>query len=265
MTAERAAAFGRVHRHAACSDVVMTRMHRWAFVALLTVGIADGAPAADPIAAEDDYSYLAVISGACEQLVVDDRSVTTCADKLVNVDFGNGRVAFMFSGRDGGTTVVTTFSGGASEQPGARDYHLTVDRMSTTTVAPGSASPATVVVAAAGTCTMRGDPTHEQARFECRVKSAGKETVGRFRTSGSPTVHAGARAPGPTRTALKTTRRTRRPPSYGSSALDPALRAGWAGLELYTQIKTVWTNLGRHSRPPVARLPVARRRSPAAD
>lgn len=174
----------------------MARVHRWAFAALLTIGIADGAPAADPIPAQDDFSYLAVIAGACEQLVADGRAVTTCTDKLVNVDFGNGRVAFMFSGLHGGMPVITTFSGAASEQPAARDYHLTVDRLSTTTMAPGSGSPTTVVVAAVGACTMRGDPTHEQTRFECRVKSAGQETVGRFRTSGYPVVHAGARHAG---------------------------------------------------------------------
>ncbi len=39
---------------------------------------------------------------------------------------------------------------------------------------------------------MRGDPTHEQTHFECRVNSSGKKTVARFRTSESPTVHAGA-------------------------------------------------------------------------
>ncbi len=175
----------------------MARTHQWAAVLLLTLGIANRAAAGDPTAAEGDFSYLAVIAGACEQLVVDDRSVTACADKLVNVDFGNGRVAFMFSGRDGETSVVTTFSGGASEQPRARDYHLTVDRVSTTTLAPGAAAPAMVVVAATGTCTMRGDPTREQTHFECRVKSAGKETLGRFRTSGTPTVHAGGRRGGP--------------------------------------------------------------------
>ena len=134
----------------------------------------------DPAAAETepdrDYRYLAVIAGACDRLVVGDREVPICADKLVNVDFGNGRVAFMFTGRVGDTTVITTFSGGASEQPGARTYHLAIDRMSTTTVGADTA-PATVVVATEGDCTMAGDPTREETRFECHARSDGKETL----------------------------------------------------------------------------------------
>ena len=156
-------------------------------------------PKTDPAAAETepdrDYRYLAVIAGACDRLVVGDREVPSCADKLVNVDFGNGRVAFMFTGRVGDTAVITTFSGGASEQPGARTYHLAIDRMSTTTVGADTA-PATVVVATTGDCTMAGDPTKEETRFECRARSDGKETLARFRTTGKPAVYAGTRRNG---------------------------------------------------------------------
>lgn len=154
-------------------------------------------PKADPAAAEAavdpdlDFRYLAVINGACDRLVVNDREVPDCAAKLVNVDFGNGRVAFMFSGREDDATVVTTFSGGASRQPDARAYHLTIDRMSMTRAANGGPA-ATVVVETEGTCTMTGDPTHEETRFECSVTNGGAETRAEFRTSGPPSVTAGA-------------------------------------------------------------------------
>lgn len=159
-------------------------------------------PKANPAAAESedlDYRYLAVLEGDCDELVVGDHAVPACVGKLVNVDFGNGRVAFMFTGREGDTTVITTFSGGVSAQPRARTYELAIDRMSTTTVDPSSLA-ATVVVETRGACTMQGDPTHEQSRFECRATAAGgEETSARFRTNGAPAVYAGRRngdAPG---------------------------------------------------------------------
>lgn len=154
------------------------------------------APKADPAAANAapglDFRYLAVISGACDRLVVSDRAVPTCSGKLVNVDFGNGRVAFVFTGETDDGTVITTFSGGASAQPDRRAYRLTVDRMSTTTVGADRLA-ATVVVETAGTCMMEGDPTHEETRFACRVSNGGKETSARFRTAGRPEVYAGSR------------------------------------------------------------------------
>ncbi len=153
------------------------------------------APKPDPVAddgvpGEPGFRYLAVISGACDALVVDDHTVPECADKLLNVDFGNGRVAFLFSGREGATNVVTTFSGGVSSQPDERAYRLTIDRVSTTRLADDG-RPVTVIANAEGLCTMQGDPTHESTRFECRVQHAGKDTTARFKTVGTPEVYAG--------------------------------------------------------------------------
>lgn len=151
---------------------------------------------AEELGTVDTYRYLAVMTGACDRLVVADREVPICADKLVNVDFGNGRVAFMFTATENGRTMITTFSGGQSEQPDARAYRLAIDRVSTTTVGDGSGA-ATVVAAADGACTMRGDPTHEPARFDCRVSNDGKDTTARFRSIGAPAVYAGTRSGGP--------------------------------------------------------------------
>jgi hypothetical protein len=152
------------------------------------------APKPDPASADEadqgNFRYLAVITGDCDSLVVADHTLPECADKLLNVDFGNGRVAFLFSGREGENHVITTFSGGVSQQPDARAYRLTIDRMSTTTVGAGGL-PVTVVAAAEGTCVMRGDPTHESTRFECRVHHAGTDTTATFRTVGHPEVYAG--------------------------------------------------------------------------
>lgn len=160
-------------------------------------------PKADPAAAdvsgliEDDASfrYLAVLSGACDGLTVADHAVPECAGKLVNVDFGNGRVAFLFTGREGDTNVVTTFSGGESKQPENRVYKLSVDRMSTTTVDPRGGMPVTVVSAVEGDCTMRGDPTREQTHFTCRVSHAGTSTSANFHSTGKPEVYAGDASP----------------------------------------------------------------------
>ena len=114
----------------------------------------------------------------------------------MNVDFGNGRVAFMFTAAENGRTVITTFSGGESQQPDARAYRLAIDRVSTTTVGNDNAA-ATIVAAVEGVCTMRGDPTHESARFDCRVSNGGKDTTARFRSVGAPAVYAGTRSGGP--------------------------------------------------------------------
>jgi hypothetical protein len=153
------------------------------------------APKRDPAAADGgtndgSFRYLAVITGDCDSLVVADHTLPECAGKLLNVDFGNGRVAFLFSGREGENHVVTTFSGGVSQQSDARAYRLAIDRMSTTTVGAGGL-PVTVVAAADGTCVMHGDPTHESTRFECRVHHAGTDTTATFRTVGHPEVYAG--------------------------------------------------------------------------
>ena len=150
-------------------------------------------PKADPAAAVDGdgaFRYLAVIRGACDSLVVADHTMPECADKLLNVDFGNGRVAFLFSGREGTNQVITTFSGGVSKQPDARAYRLTIDRMSTTTIGAGGL-PVTVIASTEGLGTMQGDPTRESTRFECRVHHAGTDTTASFRTSGTPEVYAG--------------------------------------------------------------------------
>src|SRR5436190_4124488 len=112
----------------------------WALVVLLG---AVGAARADELGTVDEYRYLAVMSGSCDRFVVADREMPVCADKLVNVDFGNGRVAFMFTATEDGRTVITTFSGGESQQPDVRAYRLVVDRVSTTTVG-ADRMPATV-------------------------------------------------------------------------------------------------------------------------
>jgi hypothetical protein len=166
----------------------------WA-VLVLSLGVF-GSARADELGTVDEYRYLAVMSGNCDRFVVADQEVPVCADKLVNVDFGNGRVAFMFTATDQGRTVITTFSGGQSEQPDMRAYRLAVDRVSTTTVGQNQ-PPATVVAAAAGVCTMRGDPTHEPASFECRVSDDGHDTAARFRSVGAPAVYSGTRSGGP--------------------------------------------------------------------
>ncbi len=156
-------------------------------------------PKPDPAAADAapgiDFRYLAVMKGACDGMVVSDRRVPTCTGKLVNVDFGNGRVAFLFTGETTEGTVITAFSGGFSKQHDRRAYHLNVDRMSTTTVGADQLA-ATVVVQTEGTCTMEGDPTREETRFDCHVDNGGQETSARFRSAGTPEVYAGTRARG---------------------------------------------------------------------
>ena len=161
---------------------------------------APGAPKPDPVAAEvaetatdaaeASFRYLAVLSGACDGLTVADHAVPECASKLVNVDFGNGRVAFLFTGREGDKNVVTTFSGGKSKQTERRGYRLAVDRVSTTTV-DANGLPVTVVSSVDGDCTMKGDPTREHTRFTCRVTHAGKDTTASFESTGKPEVYAG--------------------------------------------------------------------------
>jgi hypothetical protein len=151
-----------------------------------------------------DAGYLATIAGTCEEFVVGSRAVPRCGDTLMNVDFGNGRVAFVFAGRVDDQAVLTIFSGGSSTQPDARTYELRIDRV-TTAMRGRAGGPDPVAVPAEGTCSMRGDPRHEPARFECRVRSAGRETIARFRSRTPRT----AATSGPGRRSL--------PPSPGTS------------------------------------------------
>ncbi len=140
------------------------------------------------------YRYFAVIGGACERLVLAGRDQTAgCRNELVNVDFGDGRVAFAFTSPSDRGSVVTTFLGHASAQPDLRTYRLEVDQISTVTRGKDG-EPTNVAEAASGHCAMTGDPTREPARFECTAKRAGGQTSATFVSAGAPTVYAGRRA-----------------------------------------------------------------------
>jgi hypothetical protein len=158
-----------------------------------------GAGAATDDPNDLDAGYVAAIAGTCEELVVGSRAVPTCGDTLMNVDFGNGRVAFVFAGRVGDQAVLTIFSGGRSTQPDARTYELRIDRMTIATRGRAG-GPDPVAVPAEGTCSMRGDPSREPARFECRVRSAGRKTLARFRSRAPGT----AATSGPGRRSMPT-------------------------------------------------------------
>jgi len=150
-------------------------------------------PAATTIDTEP-YRYVAVMRGDCEELVLAGRDQSaTCNDELVNVDFGDGRVAFVFTSPAAHGTVVTTFLGRASHQNGLRDYRLEVDAISTATT-DGTGEPAIVDEVAVGHCAMKGDPVRERAHFACTVdRKAGRSTSARFVSAGAPSVYAGTR------------------------------------------------------------------------
>lgn len=140
------------------------------------------------------YRYFAVIGGACERLVLAGRDRTAgCRGELVNVDFGDGRVAFAFTSPSEQGAVVTTFLGHASRQPDLRNYRLEVDEISTVTRGK-SGAPTNVAERVSGHCAMQGDPTREPARFECTAKREGGQTSATFVSAGAPTVYAGARS-----------------------------------------------------------------------
>ena len=159
-----------------------------------------GAAASDP----QPYRYFAVMHGECEQLILGGRDQSArCNDELVNVDFGDGRVAFMFTSPSESGTTVTSFLGRSSRQKDLRDYRLEVDAVSTATTT-GGGEPSIVDEEAVGHCKMIGDPLQEHASFECTVERAGKRTSARFVSAGPPTVYAGSRVPdADTRTAQR--------------------------------------------------------------
>lgn len=146
------------------------------------LGYDDRGVLADTAEAWSGDGSIAAIPGKCDELVVDSRIVPTCDDMLLAVEFPNGRVAFMFAGRVHNTTVVTILSGARSMQPDANRYELTVDRLSAATLGDDRA-PNGSVTAGAGTCAVRRDATRKAPRFECRVRSAGGETIVRFRSA----------------------------------------------------------------------------------
>jgi hypothetical protein len=147
-------------------------------------------------AKEQPYRYLAVIGGECEQLTLAGSDDTAgCSDKLVNVDFGDGRVAFVFTSPSARGAVATTFLGQASAQKDLRSYRLEVDEISTATT-DAAGNPATVVESATGHCMMTGDPTQERARFECTAERPSGSTAATFLSVGEPTVYVGARGDG---------------------------------------------------------------------
>jgi hypothetical protein len=139
-----------------------------------------------------------MIGGECERLTLADRDATRgCHDELMNVDFGDGRVAFAFTSPTAAGAVVTTFLGHSSTQPDRRSYDLEIDSITTVT-SGASGKPETVVEAASGHCAMRGDPTRESARFECSAMRGTRRTSATFVSAGSPTVYAGTRSGGGT-------------------------------------------------------------------
>jgi hypothetical protein len=167
----------------------------YALCALL-VAAAPACVAASTPSEPAPYRYFAVIGGACERLVLAGRDQTAgCRHELVNVDFGNGRVAFAFTSPSDRGSVVTTFVGRASAQPDLRTYRLEVDELSTVTHGKDG-SPKNVAEPVSGHCAMTGDPTREPARFECVAKRADGQTSATFVSAGAPTVYAGGRASG---------------------------------------------------------------------
>lgn len=170
-----------------------------ALAALLSAApafVAAAPSAPGPASESAPYRYFAVIGGACERLVVAGRDQTAgCRDELVNVDFGDGRVAFVFSSPSAEGSVVTTFLGHASAQPDLRTYRLEVDEISTVT-RDGNGAPINVAEPVSGHCAMTGDPTREPARFECTVKREDGQTSAAFVSAGAPTVYAGGRTDG---------------------------------------------------------------------
>jgi hypothetical protein len=175
------------------------RTLRIALAASLSALVSVASAAADTPAGTPDtqpYRYLAVMHGDCEQLILAGRDQTArCNDELVNVDFGDGRVAFVFTSPSERGTTVTTFLGRSSQQKGLRDYRLEVDALSTATT-NGGGEPTIVDEVAVGHCKMTGDPVHERARFECTVERSAGRTTARFVSSGTPSVYAGSRADG---------------------------------------------------------------------
>lgn len=142
------------------------------------------------------YRYFAVIGGACERLVLAGRDQTAgCGNELVNIDFGDGRVAFSFSSPSAHGAVVTTFLGHTSAQPDLRNYRLEVDEISTVS-RDANGVPINVAEPVSGHCAMLGDPTREPARFECTAKRAAGQTSATFVSAGTPTVYAGGRTGG---------------------------------------------------------------------
>lgn len=140
------------------------------------------------------YRYVAIIPGRCERLEVAGRELTDdCRGTLVNIDFGNGRVAFVFVTADPAGTVTTSFSGLASEQPSLGSYRLELDEIVTMRSTRGAA-PAVAAVPTQGTCVMRGNPLRESAVFTCAGTGATPPARGAFRSVGTPTVYAGSRA-----------------------------------------------------------------------
>jgi hypothetical protein len=159
-----------------------------AFVGALSVSTT---AAAAPMPDTQPYRYLAVMRGDCEQLILGGEAAR-CNDQLVNVDFGDGRVAFVFTSPSARGTTVTTFLGRASRQKDLRDYRLEVDALSTATT-NGAGEPSIVDEAAVGHCKMTGDPVREAARFECSVERDGGKTTAKFVSAGTPEVYAGSR------------------------------------------------------------------------
>lgn len=170
-------------------------------VCALLLGAAPACVAASP-SEPAPYRYFAVIGGACERLVLAGRDQTAgCRHELVNVDFGDGRVAFAFTSPSDRGSVVTTFVGHASAQPDLRTYRLEVDEISTVT-RDASGVPITLAEPVSGHCAMNGDPTREPARFECTAKREGGQTSATFVSAGAPTVYAGGRTGGADDVAL---------------------------------------------------------------
>ena len=137
------------------------------------------------------YRYYAVMDGKCEDLVVAENKLNrTCVDKLVNVDFGDGRVSFTFGAATDKGLVTTEFNGGESFQLSRRSYILYVDALITTYAADRS-DRRIVSEPVKGVCTMDGDPTTERAVFKCWAGNEKAQTSALFRSQGRPLVDHG--------------------------------------------------------------------------
>lgn len=114
-----------------------------------------------------DFRYIAIIEGQCLKLTVNGDDFTpSCSNKLLNIDYGNGRVSFMTFVAD---EWLGSFTGTQSEQTSLSSYRLLLDGFNKTFDEGEGITTAHEDVV--GTCVMSGNVDREPARFTCLAEN----------------------------------------------------------------------------------------------
>ncbi len=164
----------------------MPRMHRWKWLAYLTVTccLVGNQARADSVR---EIKSAATLKGICQKMTIKDANITNgCTGLLLQNDFTDGRISFVFASQVGETTDTTTaavsFSGDGKNQT-HKDDDTAIQPLDAVIISSGVPL-TTTTLSATGECEFT-NPYKGKATVNCLAATPKGIFVGAFLTDGS--------------------------------------------------------------------------------